>query len=143
MINLYAGKAITTKADIWVRFCFFSPFFVCLCMYLLYQCVFGICYAPCRAGFSWHCPLASLLPQLVPPLISLSPCLPASLLLCASPDLPRLFASTGSPTVFFLHKTLSNITHSTARILPHPRPPSHPAACLSFILPAFELIGPR
>lgn len=42
MINLYAGKAITTKADIWVRS---FP----VCMYAV-----CVCYAGCRAGLAWQ-----------------------------------------------------------------------------------------
>lgn len=91
MINLYAGKAITTKADIWVRS---FP----VCMYAV-----CVCYAGCRAGLAWQysAPTGS-----------------------SSLFLSQLFASTSSPAAFFLHKTLSNISHNKASCssLSAPRP---------------------
>lgn len=45
MINLYAGKAITTKADIWVS----STLYVCIQR----NCVFGC--VSCGAVWSWQC----------------------------------------------------------------------------------------
>lgn len=114
MINLYAGKAITTKADIWVRSYYLSVY-LCLC----------VIYAPCRAGFSQHCPGLHSAMTCSSSCFHLS--VPLSLL-----ARPRLFASTNCPTVFFPHKTLSNIIHNMARIPPHPIPPSLVPAFFSF-----------
>lgn len=114
MINLYAGKAITTKADIWVR-----SYYVCMfsCMYnvCVYVCV---SYAPCRAGLSWLCTGCH---SALTGSSSLFLAIFLSLFLLVR---PKLFASTNCPTVLFPHKTLSNIIHNIARIPPHSIPPS-------------------
>lgn len=92
MINLYAGKGITTKADIWVSTCSFS-LSACLCIDSQHRCVFVMHCAPRRAGFSWQRPLAS--PQtnwfLPPRLFSFSLSI-SSLLSPPSPCSARLSA---------------------------------------------------
>lgn len=90
----------------WAPAFFFSSLSTCLCITFQHCCVFVIHCAPCRAGFSWQRPLASLRPDcffpLFPPLAWPSYRPPQALL-----------------TVFLFspHKTFSNGQHSALPLL--------------------------
>lgn len=127
MINLYAGKAITTKADIWVRSYFVGVYSICVWICV---CMRRVCYAPCRAGLSWQChECHSALTGSSSPSLFLSPswlapgCLPP-------PALQQCF-------FFKKHKATSSTTEPELCLIP-------PLYCClsSSFFPLFEIIRP-